>query len=39
MATDEKHILQSEIYRKLFELAKKEGAEAFISFFDDYTKV
>lgn len=31
--------LDSTTYRKLLEFIKKEGAETFISFFDDYTKV
>lgn len=36
---ERKKELDSTTYRKLLEFIKKEGAEAFISFFDDYTKV
>ena len=39
MATDEKHILQSEIYRRLFELAKKEGIEVVSSFVSEYREL
>lgn len=36
---ERKKELDSTTYRKLLEFIKKEGAETFISFFDDYTKV
>ena len=34
-----KEILDSTTYRKLLEFIKKEGAETFISFYNDYTKI
>ena len=36
---ERKKVLDSTTYRKLLEFIKKEGAETFINFFDDYTKV
>ena len=39
MATNEKEILQSEIYRRLFELAKKEGIEVVCSFVREYREL
>ena len=36
---ERKKELDSTTYRKLLEFIKKDGAETFISFFDDYTKI
>lgn len=39
MATNETRILQSQIYRKLFELAEKEGIEVVTSFVKEYREL
>ena len=39
MATNEKYVSQSEIYRKLFELAKREGIEVVSSFVREYREL
>ena len=39
MATNERCVLQSEIYRKLFELAKREGIEVVSSFVREYREL